>query len=142
MSRAATLVCLSFCLGLGTVVPVAAQPGDDHPGHPMGNPHRRAEWVSDKLTKELNLNADQAAKVKQLFEEEEPMPMPRPGEMGGEFMKQLRASSPDTAAMNRDFETHMAKMRAKHAERVKRFAELHAIPNAAAVVHRKHHVPF
>lgn len=114
-----------LCLFLGTCALAFAQPDKDHPGR---DPQKRAQFIAKRLTKELKLNDDQAAKVRQLFEETtDEMQGPPPGEFHGEFLKQLRSPTVDTAALNRDFEAQQLRIRKRHAVMVDRFTELHTI---------------
>ena len=107
-----------------------AQPDDEHSGMGKMDPQKMADRMTEKLTKELKLNDDQKAKVHQTFlDGMEQMKDMRPaaGEMHGDLMKQMRAASLDTAALNRDFNAHQTKMREMHAIRIKHFAELYAV---------------
>jgi len=122
-----------FALILGLSL-ASAQPDDD--SHGMGSsmgkmdPQKMADRMTEKLTKELNLNADQKSKLHQLIADgmEQMKDMrPMPGEMHGEFMKQMRSASLDTAAINKEFEARQAKMRTMHAMHIQHFAELHAM---------------
>ena len=129
MFRSKKILLPAIALMLGTSL-AFAQPDDDHPGMGMMDPQKMADRMTEKLAKELNLNDDQKTKVHQLLADgmEHMKDMrPMPGEMHGEFMKQMRAASVDTAALNREFDARQAKMREHHAMRVKHFAELHAV---------------
>lgn len=122
-----------FALILGLTF--ASAQSDDDP-HGMGSgmrnmdPQKMADRITEKLAKELNLNADQKTKLHQLIADGmEQMKEMRPmqGEMHGELMKQMRSASLDTAAINKEFETRQEKMRAMHAMHIQHFAELHAM---------------
>jgi Spy/CpxP family protein refolding chaperone len=128
MFRSKSPIALCLAMVLGAAPAFADSAGDKKPER---DPQKFVDQTVAKLTKELKLNSDQEAKVRQMFEEGagrmKDMRPPMPGEMHEEFAKQLRSPSVDTAALDRQFEEHMAKMREHHALMVKRFSELHAV---------------
>ncbi len=127
MFQARHILLPAFALILGTSL-VSAQPGNDHHGMGMMDPQKMADRMTEKLAKELSLNADQKTKLHQIFAEGMgQMKDMHPGEMHQEFMKQMRSGSVDTAALNKDFAARQAKMREMYSMHLKHFAELHAV---------------
>lgn len=118
---------LTFCLTL--LLGGALSFGNEAP---QKDDSQRMEKTMARLTKELDLTSSQAAKIKDLFEAGmKEMRKGRPGdEMHEEMINQLRATTPDTAAMNKSFEAHLVKMRQQHALMMKNVAELHGMLTA------------
>lgn len=119
---------------------------DDGPG-------KHAELMIKKMEKELDLSADQVTRLRAILAPDsgegsgphagkkgkgcKGCPRCAFGEhggrgghgmgmmAGGEFAKQMRAETVDTAALNEGLEERLAHMRARHARHVARFAAIH-----------------
>lgn len=150
--RTGTLSAATLVLALGAF---GAHAKDD------GKRDKHVDRMVSRMEKELDLSKDQSAKIREILSRDTAkLPHPGMG-MGfgkgkkdkkgcadcahcgamahghgfgrGEngFLSQLRASSVDTAAMNRDFaarsDSMQARLRAGHARRVATFAEIHAV---------------
>ena len=134
----------ALVLALGTSFAFAK---DDGPG-------KHAERMIKKMEKELDLSADQVTRLRAILtpepgegsgphagkEDKDCKGCPKcafgghDGRGGhgmglmaadGEFAKQMRAATVDTAALNEGFEERVAHLRARHARHVARFAAIH-----------------
>jgi Spy/CpxP family protein refolding chaperone len=117
------------------------------------DPHKRADKIVGRMEKELGLTTDQAARVKKLaYGIADSMQARWRGAMPvgahGEMLKQLRAESVDTAALNKDMSDRAAEFQQRSAERhammIRTFVEFHDIltpeqRNKLAVFLEKHH---
>jgi Spy/CpxP family protein refolding chaperone len=137
----------TFCLpALLLTLGVAFAFGKD--GNTDGRQDKRLDHAVAKMEKELSLTKEQSAKVRSILAKDSAilamgrghhakfagrhgaMGMMPPGPLEdphGEFSRQLRASTVDVAALNKQFEDRIAEMRLTHARRVATFAEIHAV---------------
>jgi protein CpxP len=100
--------------------------------HPGGDPHKMADHVVKMMRDKLDLTVDQTAKVQVLANEVADTVQARrakhsEGGEHGEFIKQLRSNTVDTAALSQDMLKREAKFQEMHGFIIQKFAELHAI---------------
>ena len=105
--------------------------------HGDKDPHKRADKIVSRMEKELGLTAEQTVRVRKLaYEVADSMSGHMQGHEGmhGEMLKQLRAESVDTVALDKEMDSHAAEFQKhtaeRHAAMIRAFAEFHDILTA------------
>lgn len=106
-------------------------PAQEDASRDSARAEKRIERFVGKMEKELKLDKDQSARIREILRRD-PLPRDMHGRgrgfgPHGDLSAQLRAESVDTAALNRSFEERVAAMRARHAAFTGKFAEVHAV---------------
>src|SRR5215217_5675838 len=98
-----------------------------------GNEGRDAGKFLAHLEKELKLSPTQSAQVREILKPDSLIPPPRFRMEGngfplaGEFIDQLRASTVDTAALNRQFDHRLGLQRETYQRAQSKFVQLHGV---------------